>query len=74
MMTCIHAGHMPPTAHMDMEARAFRARSIARALRHDLDNHPPKDERVRQEAEARCARYGAEAAAHEVALRLARGY
>lgn len=73
-MHCISTGFTPATDHADMTERAHRARCIARALRHDLDNNPPADVQVRADAEARCKRYSAEAAAHEVALRLARGY
>lgn len=60
--------------YQELAERAHRARTIARALRHDLDNHPPADAAVRAEAEARCRRYAAEAAAFEVALKRARGY
>lgn len=74
MITCIHTGHTPATDHADMEERAHRARTIARALRHDLDKNPPADDQVRADAEARCQRYGDEAAAYEVSLRRARGY
>lgn len=73
-MTCINTGHTAATDHQDLVERAHRARNIARALRHDLDNNPPTDARVRADAEARCARYGDEAAAYEVTLRRARGY
>ena len=67
-------GVMPATEHVDMEERAHRARRIARVLRHDLDTNPPKDQAVRDEAEARYQRYAAEAAAYEVSLKQARGY
>lgn len=63
-----------PSDQLDLDSRACRARAIARALRHDLDNHPPVDAQVRAAAEARCKKYGDEAACYEVALRLARGW
>lgn len=63
-----------PSDQLDLDSRACRARAIARALRHDLDNNPPADAQVRAAAEARCKKYGAEAAAFEIALKHARGY
>ncbi len=74
MSTGYCTGVMPQSNHIDMEERAHRLRRIARVLRHDLDTNPPKDDAVRKAAEARCQRYSAEAAAHEVELRKARGY
>lgn len=73
-MTCVNTGHTMATHHQDLVERAHRARTIARALRHDLDNNPPADAAVRVAAEERCTRYGAEAAAYEVELKKARGY
>jgi hypothetical protein len=67
-------GYTPATDHETLEERAHRARRIARVLRHDLDRNPPADLTVRAAAEARCRRYGDEAAAFEVALKIARGW
>jgi hypothetical protein len=67
-------GHTPVTDHVTLEERAHRARRIARVLRHDIDNNPPKDIRVLADAEARYRRFAAEAAAYEVELKKARGY
>lgn len=63
-----------PSDHLELDERAHRARAIARALRHDLDNNPPADARVSKEAELRYRRYGDEAAAFEVELKRVRGY
>lgn len=71
---CNHTGFILSTLVTDKEDCAYRMRNIARALRHDLDNNPPKDERVREEAEARYQRYADRAAAYEVELKKARGY
>lgn len=63
-----------PADQLDLSERAHRARAIARVLRHDLDQNPPADARVREEAEARYQRYAAEAAAFEIELKRRRGY